>query len=269
MRCSSQTLATIFALFVSAWASSTTCCPNDCSNHGTCDSSTCICNCMTGWGASSDIAFYKAPDCSARTCPYAKSWVDLPTASITAHAVAECSDMGLCNRDLGKCMCFPGFEGDACQRNTCHNGCSGNGQCVSLKQAGTMSAAMPISANVAYGGSPDTVTWDEDMLHGCVCDSSWTVGLASGETQEAEYFGPDCSRRHCPSGDDPLTTAVETNCEGINGGAAGNLCQVDCSRRGVCNHRTGECQCFYGFYGINCGTKATHITQHGSQIWYS
>jgi hypothetical protein len=29
------------------------------------------------------------------------------------------------------------------------------------------------------------------MIYGCVCDSSWTVGLASGQTQQPEYFGPD------------------------------------------------------------------------------
>ena len=96
--------------------------------------------------------------------------------------------MGLCDRTRGKCDCFSGYEGDACQRNTCHNMCSGNGQCVSLKQAATMPEAVPILPNVQYGGLEDTVTWDEDMIHGCVCDSSWTVGLASGETQEAEFF---------------------------------------------------------------------------------
>jgi hypothetical protein len=39
------------------------------------------------------------------------------------------------------------------------------------------------------------VTWDESKLYGCVCDSSWTVGLESGETQQAEWFGADCSLR--------------------------------------------------------------------------
>ena len=29
------------------------------------------------------------------------------------------------------------------------------------------------------------------------------VGLGAGQTQEAEFFGPDCSMLHCPSGDDP------------------------------------------------------------------
>lgn len=29
------------------------------------------------------------------------------------------------------------------------------------------------------------------------------VGLGAGQTQQAEYFGPDCSMLRCPSGDDP------------------------------------------------------------------
>lgn len=50
---------------------------------------------------------------------------------------------------------------------------------------------------------------------------------------------------HCPSGDDPRTDTVETNCKdkydngattllfANGGGATGNLCQVDCSNRGA------------------------------------
>ena len=51
------------------------------------------------------------------------------------------------------------------------------------------------------------------MIHGCICDSSWTVGLNSGEKQVGEWFGPDCSLRRCPSGDDPMTDEDETDCE--------------------------------------------------------
>ena len=45
------------------------------------------------------------------------------------------------------------------------------------------------------------------MIFACLCDSSWSVGLGSGETQEGEYFGADCRLRHCPSGDDPKTSS--------------------------------------------------------------
>lgn len=54
--------------------------------------------------------------------------------------------------------------------------------------------ALPANINTnTYGGDESGTTWDEDKIYGCVCDSSWTVGLASGETQEGTWFGPDCS----------------------------------------------------------------------------
>ena len=33
--------------------------------------------------------------------------------------------------------------------------------------------------------------WDAGMMHGCNCDDG--------------YFGPDCSQKECPKGDDPFT----------------------------------------------------------------
>ena len=63
---------------------------------------------------------------------------------------------------------------------------------------------------------------------------------------------------HCPTGDDPFTLVVETNCTGVTAqnsiwaGSPGNLCHVDCSNRGICNYRTATCQCFDGLYGEAC-----------------
>ena len=36
---------------------------------------------------------------------------------------------------------------------------------------------------------------------------------------------------HCPSGDDPITSVDETDCENVTLGDAGNLCHVECSNR--------------------------------------
>ena len=51
-------------------------------------------------------------------CTADAAWTDVPTAADTAHATAECSNAGICNRNTGQCECFAGFEGDACQRST-------------------------------------------------------------------------------------------------------------------------------------------------------
>jgi len=138
--------------------------------------------------------------CFLGTCPSGLAWGDLPTSSSNAHELAECSNRGICNRNSGECTCFAGFVGGACQRTGCPNDCSGHGRCLSMKQLATTSDALPLSSPTTYTGNEDTTTWDEEKLYGCVCDSSWEVGLGDGETQEPEWFGPDCSLRHCPSG---------------------------------------------------------------------
>ena len=208
--------------------------------------------------------------------------------------------------------------------------------------------AFPLTASTAsdYGdiASIETSTWDQNRTHGCICDSyNWAVGLDSGERQLAEYFGPDCSLRRCPSGDDPLTDTDETDCTGKNNNGAataatktvaitqnivasatsttcthagalrslvvgdsvtvsghndaalnqvytvasvtsptvvvltgtglsigtytsgtpiltysiaakGNLCHIECSNRGKCDHKEGKCACFKGYSGEACQT---------------
>ena len=115
----------------------------------------------------------------------------------------------------------------------------------------------------------DRDSWDANMFHACVCDSSWEVGLGSGQTQLAEFFGPACSFRRCPSGDDPRTALNETDCEGVKqtesqteGGAAGNLCHVDCSNAGTCDYVTGVCTCYEGFYGTACQKRRADMATH-------
>ncbi|CAM9905044.1 unnamed protein product [Hapterophycus canaliculatus] len=192
-----------------------------------------------------------------------------------SHTMAECSNMGTCIRSFGLCLCEEGFEGRACERYACPNDCSGNGACRNMREMGFMHAAEPLVNNsadavvagidsaegfeIAYGwSSPEgTATWESRSIFGCVCDSSWEVGLGAGQTQEAQYFGPDCSLLHCPTGDDPAadTEIDETDCanttaDGGRGvGSAGNLCHVDCSNRGICDFTTGVCNCFDGYHG--------------------
>ena len=123
-----------------------------CSGHGTCIIATDQCSCDPGWGASSDVANYKAPDCSKRTCPVDRAWGGAPMSSNSAHALAECSNMGVCDRKSGACSCFPGFEGGACQRMKCPDDCSGHGQCLPIKQLATMTNALPLSPPTTYTG---------------------------------------------------------------------------------------------------------------------
>jgi hypothetical protein len=53
------------------------------------------------------------------------------------------------------------------------------------------------------------------------------------------FYGPDCSRKLCPSGMDPY---------GGYGAERGR----ECSGRGICDPISGECECFMGFTGSRC-----------------
>merc|ERR1712091_689629 len=165
------------------------------------------CSCQSGWGASTDIAYYKAPDCSMRICPSGKTFASVPTGEYTAHEEAECSNNGICDRSLGECTCFEGFDGNACQRLACPEACSGHGQCLSMRAMASMSNAFPLSkaSQTNYNDMVDTKTWDSMSSFGCICDSSWDVGLSYNERQLSEWFGPGCEFRRCPSGNDPIT----------------------------------------------------------------
>lgn len=239
---------------------------NYCSGHGLCKRMTPssplgTCECQSGWGAESDVATDRAIDCSLRTCPTGRAYGDLPTGTKRAHAPAECSNNGLCNRLDGFCMCYAGFVGFACQRRTCPSECSGHGQCKSMQELAAKSDALPLSNVTKYYGKLETTTWDVGTSYGCFCDSGWSVGLGDGETQTPEWFGPDCSERHCPSGDDPNTDADETDCFGVVAaggrgiGKQGNLCHVECSNHGTCSYKSGECECFAGYKGVACSKR--------------
>lgn len=226
-----------------------------------------------------------------------------------------------------------------------------------MQQYSAEASAFPLRNTLTFTYLDDggTNTWDAKMNRGCLCDSSWEVGLDSGETQLAEWWGPDCSLRRCPSGDDPWTTVDETDCtgkydngastaasittavtsstassatqttvihtagarpfavgdivtiSGHTGNAAhtamnqeftvktvtsttvvvltgsgmtasgsaydtgssgivatfsmtakGNLCHIECSNRGLCDHSAGQCQCFDGWKGAACGSQVRH-----------
>ena len=118
---------------------------NNCNGHGRCNFATSTCDCFDGWGAATDIALYRAPDCSQMTCPSGKAWGDVPTAFNTAHHTMECSNKGICDRTSGKCVCSAGFGGPSCNRMLCPNDCSGHGTCVSMRDMAKLSHAMPLS----------------------------------------------------------------------------------------------------------------------------
>ena len=84
-------------------------CPGEtpCSGNGICDHSTKRCICEEN--------FYGG-DCSLRKCPFGWSWFSYPSSKDVGHDEwALCSNMGMCDRTKGECICNDGFFGSACE----------------------------------------------------------------------------------------------------------------------------------------------------------
>jgi hypothetical protein len=141
------------------------------------------------------------------------AWVGSVVNANDLHPVVECSNRGTCDRSSGECQCFANYEGIACERAVCPNGCSQAGICFTEEQ-------LAAEASRTY-----STPWDAEMQLGCICD----LGRR----------GPDCSLLECPSGSDVLK-------------GYGNSEGRDCSGRGLCDYTTGTCSCFSGYYGTKC-----------------
>lgn len=239
----------------------------NCNGHGRCQRNS-TCSCFEGWGSSTDFSTVKSADCSTRICPADLAWAGLADYSGEVHIKAECSNAGVCNRETGMCECFPGYTGHACQRKGCINDCSGHGRCVSKQLAARMSGALPVNRDTKYGEkrANASVAWDAQAEYLCICDSSWVVGSDREQRSDSEWFGPDCSLRHCPSANNPVTlTTDETSCwnqtlplNALYPGREGSICQVDCAGQGICDYTTGTCACFQGFIGADCGRRVDY-----------
>jgi hypothetical protein len=99
------------------------------------------------------------------------------------------------------------------------------------------------------------------MIFGCVCDSSWPVGVGNGEYFVSEWFGADCSLRRCPSDyDRKYQLSNFTDCYNVlvpgsltdTRGQEGALCHQECAGQGTCDYTTGDCKCYEGRWGRAC-----------------
>ena len=158
---------------------------------GTCDGTSFECACHSG---------YTAWDCSLFTCPTGTAWFDEATSPNTAHAVAECSNRGLCDRTAGTCLCQPGFTGTACENLNCPGEvtCGGLGTCYSMQMLALLGESNGDLAPFSY-----TTAWDATKIFGCYCDKGYYHGPFSGDM--SDYINYDCSELSCPTGDNPQT----------------------------------------------------------------
>lgn len=95
------------------------------------------------------------------------AWIGDVQDANNAHPVVECSNKGRCDRNTGECVCYPNYDGIACERSICPNKCSDAGVCFTQKQLAD------------EAGRTYATPWDAQKQVGCVCD----LGRR----------GPDCS----------------------------------------------------------------------------
>mmetsp|Transcript_4375 Transcript_4375/g.8857 ORF Transcript_4375/g.8857 Transcript_4375/m.8857 type:complete len:273 (+) Transcript_4375:395-1213(+) len=90
-------------------------CPNDCNEHGDCDSGFCVCD-----------EGFTGTDCSSISCPNDQCRYDY-----THHTqiCLQCSGNGVCNGNNGSCSCDAGWVGEDCSIIFCPNNCSYHGEC--------------------------------------------------------------------------------------------------------------------------------------------
>ncbi|TMW68528.1 hypothetical protein Poli38472_005996 [Pythium oligandrum] len=194
-------------------------CPNGCSGNGDCMAKD-MCNCYKN---------FEGNDCADRTCQFGRAFVDTPRGDLNmdqsretpnwlltnsqqspegtyeyfkpdaqgneAHFYLECSNKGICDRSTGLCQCFDGYEGSACQRTVCPAKCSGHGTCESIRELGLKAGGTLFGLEGATGAVTYDL-WDSNSTYGCRCDP-W-------------YYSPDCNKRFCKVGVDPLFLSVGT-----------------------------------------------------------
>lgn len=162
-----------------------------CSGHGSCNSYY-QCECYEG---------FQGYDCSQQTCPSGIAWWDEASATDTAHALATCSNRGICDTGTGKCICQPGFEGAVCERISCpvdseFGKCSGAGKCYTTYERGQKRMVNGVLTPLTYGSDPANVaTWDAHKIMSCVCD-----GNLNDHNEIYARGGWDCSELKCPLG---------------------------------------------------------------------
>lgn len=193
-----------------------------CSGRGLCDNTTFTCQCFEG---------FSGPSCNERTCPLGNAWFDEASSTNTAHAPLVCSGRGSCDAESGTCVCDANFQGAACDKLRCAStggvaaldDCSGHGRCLPMwrlaKEAQTQEGE---PGGWAYGDDDPGINppwlWDRDMVFGCHCDSrndmqpyngpvSFVSGTFNDNPKAGGWTGYDCSRKWCPTGDDPLGPA--------------------------------------------------------------
>merc|ERR1712066_289982 len=118
----------------------------------------------------------------------------------------ECSDGSQCDTSTGECVCYPGYEGSACQRTVCPNDCSGHGTCRSNQDFAVDFSEAVYEAQKAVD---DTIVKTEGKTSYydyflVTYDKAWDAGMQYGCLCDIGFRGVDCNTVECPTSYDAM-----------------------------------------------------------------
>ena len=200
-------------------------CPNGCSGHGTCGLYD-ACTCYRNW---------QANDCSERVCPFGKAFVDSPLGDMDGDGDVQGTNDGQAATDAAT-----------------------DGGIVWTKYTNTNNNHNADDANTA-GYDTDFAT----LVPSCSSSASGAsaackAGLAVYERWPYKYdathgygadqtLSADSNTLDPTDGSHALTTASLYRAEEQEGHF-----YRECSNKGVCDRKSGECDCFDGYQGSAC-----------------
>ena len=160
------------------------------------------------------------------------------------HYFMECSNQGKCDRNTGRCLCYPGFTGNACWRMECPNQCSGRGTCETVDDLRLLDPPQITAFTVQTTAGSTTLSPSHDP----------TSTVAAGDVM---LLGPKRTRATVHEAAATSITLTEAAPDSLPFGTlAWHVPKYELWD----NYKAMACKCDPGFTGHSCSERACRRT---------
>jgi len=200
-------------------------CPSGCSGHGTCGLYD-ACTCYRNW---------QANDCSERVCPFGKAFVDSPLGDMDGDGDVQGTNDGQAASDASTDggIVWTKFT----NTNNNHND---DDTANSAGYAGDFATLVPSCSSSADGAA-------DACKAGLAVYERWPYKDATGKYAKDQTLSADSNTADPTDGSHALTAATITVAQNNEGHF-----YRECSNKGICDRKSGECDCFDGYTGSAC-----------------